>query len=69
MKNKRSDKDTKDESLDRDGWLLVNKSTDLQEEEDGEEESYACGGMARAAFCSWVKLVQPYFNFTTKDST
>ena len=50
MKNKRSYKDTKDELLDRDGWLLVNKSTDLQEEEDGEEESYACGGMARAAF-------------------
>ena len=47
---KRSNKNPEDELLDRDGWIVVNKSTDLQVEEDGEEESYACGGMARAAF-------------------
>ena len=49
LKKKNSKEHSQDISSDRDGWLLVNKDIDLKGEEDNEEESYACGGMARAA--------------------
>jgi Lipase (class 3) len=34
---------------DNDGWLMISNDTDLELEGEEKEESYACGGMARAA--------------------
>lgn len=34
---------------DNDGWLMISNDTDLDAEGEEKEESYACGGMARAA--------------------